>query len=255
MSMQWLRFEHRGAEGFGRLVDGVVEVYCGDLFAAPTPTGERIALAEVRLLTPCRPSKMIGLWNNFRERALLEGFRRPSHPLYFLKSNNCFAAHGDVIRRPAGYEGQIVFEAELGIVVGRRCGAVSVDEAADCIFGYTCVNDVTARDLMRLDPAFVHWTRAKGFDTFGIFGPVIASGLDVSTLRVRAVLNGEEKQNYPVSDMFFSPHEIVSLVSRDMTLEPGDVIACGTSVGADAMPAGASIDVVIDGIGRLANRL
>jgi 2-keto-4-pentenoate hydratase/2-oxohepta-3-ene-1,7-dioic acid hydratase in catechol pathway len=114
---------------------------------------------------------MIGLWNNFHERAAKEGLQRPSHPLYFLKANNCFAAHGEAIRRPPGYDGMVVFEAELGIVIGRRASCIDVATAPDAIFGYTCVNDVTARDLMRLDPAFVHWTRAKSFDSFGPFGP------------------------------------------------------------------------------------
>ena len=104
----------------------------------------------------------------------------------------------------------MVFEAELGIVIGRRCAGVSVADAPAAIFGYTCVNDVTARDLMRLDPTLVHWTRAKGFDSFGVFGPVIATGLDPAGLRVRAVVAGEQKQDYAVADMFFSPHEIVS---------------------------------------------
>jgi 2-keto-4-pentenoate hydratase/2-oxohepta-3-ene-1,7-dioic acid hydratase in catechol pathway len=108
---------------------------------------------------------------------------------------------------------------------------------------------------MRLDPAFVHWTRAKSFDSFGPFGPAIASGLDPAGLRVRAVVAGRELQNYAVSDMFFSPAEIVSHISHDMTLEPGDVIACGTSVGAGSLADGDTIEVVIDGVGRLVNRL
>lgn len=249
----WLRFQADGIEHFGTLADNVVTVWTGDMFAAPQRTDQQFPLADIKLLTPCRPSKMIGLWNNFHERAIKEKLQRPEHPLYFLKSNNCFAADGEVIRRPAGYKGAVVFEAELGIVIGRQAAHVSVADAPRFVFGYTCVNDVTARDLMRLDPAFVHWTRAKGFDTFGIFGPVIATGLDPATLRVRAIITGEERQDYPVSDMFFSPAEIVSRLSHDMTLEPGDVIACGTSVGAGALQEGDSVEIAIDGIGRLIN--
>lgn len=250
----WLRFAAAGATHFGTLEGDTVTAWSGDLFAAPQPTEDRFPLAAVRVLTPCQPSKMIGLWNNFHERAEKEGLHRPVHPLYFLKSNNCFAAHGDAIRRPAGYTGTVVFEAELGIVVGRRVACIDVAAATAAIFGYTCVNDVTARDLMRLDPAFVHWTRAKSFDTFGVFGPVIATGLDPAALRVRAVVAGEERQNYPVSDMFFSPAEIVSRLSYDMTLEPGDIIACGTSVGAGPLNDGDTVEVAIDGIGSLQNR-
>lgn len=250
----WLCFEAAGAEHFGTLDNEIVTVWTGDMFSSPQRTEQRFALAEVRVLMPCRPGKMIGLWNNFHERATKEGLHRPEHPLYFLKSSNCFAGHGDTIRRPDGYTGAVVFEAELGVVIGRRCKAVSVTEAPAAIFGYTCVNDVTARDVMRLDPAFVHWTRAKSFDTFGVFGPVIATGLDPSSLRVGAVISGEARQDYPVSDMFFSPAEIVSRISHDMTLEAGDVIACGTSVGAGPLAAGDTVEVVIYGIGRLVNR-
>ena len=250
----WLRFEADGSEQIGTLENDTVTVWTGDLFADPQPTGQRFPLAAVRVLAPCVPSKLIGLWNNFHERAAKEGLQRPTHPPYFIKGANCYAAHGDAIRRPAGYAGMVVFEAELGIVIGKRATAIGVQDAPAAIFGYTCVNDVTARELLRLDPAFVHWTRAKSFDTFGVFGPVIATGLDPSSLRVRAVVAGEERQNYPVSDMFFSPAEIVSLLSHDMTLEPGDVIACGTSVGAGAMQDGDTVEVAIDGIGGLINR-
>lgn len=250
----WLRFETGGTGYFGTLEGDVVTAWTGDMFAAPEPTNRHYALADVRLLLPCRPGKMIGLWNNFHERATKEGLHRPTHPLYFLKSNNSFATHGDAIRRPVGYTGAVVFEAELGIIVGQRCANVSVAAAPTVIFGYTCVNDVTARDLMRLDPAFVHWTRAKGFDSFGVFGPIIATDLDPAPLRVKAIVSGAVRQDYPVTDMFFSPAEIVSHLSHDMTLEPGDVIACGTSVGAGPLQDGETVEVVIDGIGRLGNR-
>lgn len=250
---RWLRYEFEGREGFGILEDDAVLEQQGDLFAAPAATGRRLPLAALRLLPPCRPRNFIGLWNNFAERAAKEGLRRPDHPLYFLKGANSHAAHGDPIPRPPGYAGHVVFEAELGIVIGRRCSQVAIEDAAACVFGYTCVNDVTARDLMRLDPAFVHWTRAKSFDRFGVFGPAIATGLDPMTLRVTARVNGELRQDYPVSDMFFPPLEIVSRISRDMTLEPGDLIACGTSVGAGPLRDGDTIEVAVTGIGRLAN--
>lgn len=251
---RWLRFEAEGAEHFGTLENDTVTVWTGDLFADPRPTNQSYPLAAVRMRPPCMPRKFIGLWNNFHERAAKEGLQAPVHPPYFIKGANCHAAHGDTIRRPTGYAGIMVFEAELGIVIGRRATAVSVADAPAAIFGYTAVNDVTARDLMRLDPSFVHWTRAKSFDTFGPFGPVIATDIDTSGLRVRAIVNGETRQDYPVSDMFFSPAEIVSRLSHDMTLEPGDLIACGTSVGAGPLREGDVVEVAIDGIGRLVNR-
>ena len=251
----WLHFEADGATRFGTLnCDSITEM-AGSMFADHRPSGRLFDLLQVRLLPPTQPSKMIGLWNNFHERAHAENLHRPVHPLYFLKAASCFTGHGAPIRRPPGYHGKVVFEAELGIVIGRRCAGIPPEQAADAIFGYTCVNDVTARDILRADPAFPQWTRAKSFDGFGIFGPWIVTGLDPLNLRVRATVAGIERQNYPVADMFFPPFEIVSRISHDMTLEPGDVIACGTSVGAGEMRDGESVEVAIDGIGALVNRL
>lgn len=139
-------------------------------------------------------------------------------------------------------------------MIRERCSNINEDEADKYIFGYTCVNDVTARGLMKEDPSFVQWTRAKSFDTFGAVGPVVATGLDVDSLIVRTLVDGVEHQNYPVDDMFFSPREIVSRLSRDMTLNPGDVIACGTSLGAGPMSQGATVEIRIDGIGSLVNQ-
>lgn len=249
----WVRYSAADRIGFGSLDGEFVVEHQGDPFVDPQPSGRRLALAELRLLAPCVPGKLIGLWNNFHERARVENLHRPEHPLYFLKSANSFAGPGDRVARPAGYDGMVVFEGELGIVIGRRCARLTPDDADAAIFGYTCANDITARDLLKRDPAFVHWTRAKCADRFGVLGPAIATGLDPASLRVRVELNGEEKQNYPVADMFFSPHEIVSHISHDMTLDPGDVIICGTSVGVCAMNDGDRVDVVIDGIGRLSN--
>jgi len=237
----------------GRLEDDQVHVHEGDLFEAPRPTGERIALDEVVRLPPCEPRKFIGLWNNFRAAADKGNLGIPPEPLYFLKPATSFATHGATIRPPPGYDGRVVFEGELGIVIGRRGRALTPEQARDCIFGYTVVNDVTALDLINRDASFAQWTRAKGADGFGVFGPVIATGLDPQTLVVRSILNGRERQNYPVSDAIFAPHEVVARLSQDMTLEPGDLIALGTSLGAAPMKPGATIEIVIDGIGSLVN--
>jgi 2-keto-4-pentenoate hydratase/2-oxohepta-3-ene-1,7-dioic acid hydratase in catechol pathway len=249
----WIRYEVEGRTGFGTLDGERIIEHEGDMFATSRPTGRVLDLASVRLLAPCVPGKLIGLWNNFHERAEKEGLHHPEHPLYFLKSANSFAGPGDHVPRPAGYSGMVVFEGELGIVIGRRSAGLSPAEADNAIFGYTCANDITSRDLLKRDPAFVHWTRAKCADRYGVLGPAIATGLDAAALRVRVELNGDEKQNYPVADMIFSPREIVSRISHDMTLDPGDVIICGTSVGVCAMNDGDTVEVIIDGIGRLKN--
>jgi len=243
-----------GTEGFGTLEGSTVSVHSGDMFTGAEATGQTVALTDVEVLTPCRPSKMICLWNNFHELSQKLGTSRPVDPLYFLKAPNAFLADGMVVNRPKGYAGNVIYEGELGIVIGKRCANVTTDEAVDHIFGYTCVNDVTAADILNKDKSFAQWTRAKSFDSFGVFGPVIATGLDPMTLTIRTVVSGRDRQNYPVSDMFFPPHELVARLSQDMTLMPGDVIACGTSVGAGAMREQVNpMEIIIDGVGRLAN--
>jgi 2-keto-4-pentenoate hydratase/2-oxohepta-3-ene-1,7-dioic acid hydratase in catechol pathway len=159
-----------------------------------------------------------------------------------------------VIRRPAAYSGKTTYEGELGIVIGKTATAISPERADDFIFGYTCVNDITANDILGRDPTFAQWARSKGIDGYGPFGPVIVAGIDPAKLVVRTILNGVERQNYPISDMIFSAQKLVSEISRDMTLLPGDLIACGTSIGVGVMKEPVnSVTVAIDGIGELTN--
>jgi 2-keto-4-pentenoate hydratase/2-oxohepta-3-ene-1,7-dioic acid hydratase in catechol pathway len=249
----WVRFKANGEMGFGTLDGDAIAVHGGDMFAVAKPTGDRLALGDVTLLTPCVPGKFIALWNNSQSAAEKQGLEQPEYPLFFLKPSTTYLAPGGVIRKPADYDGRVIYEAELGIVIGTRISNVDSAAAADAIFGYTCVNDVTAMQLLDTDSSFPQWARAKGFDTFGAFGPVIAAGVDVSGSTIRAELNGRERQNYPVADLFMAPAEIVAHLSRSMTLQPGDLIACGTGPGALPMKPGATIDVTIDGIGTLSN--
>jgi 2-keto-4-pentenoate hydratase/2-oxohepta-3-ene-1,7-dioic acid hydratase in catechol pathway len=250
----WVRFEASSGSGFGILDGNRVQVYSGDMFNGATATGETRELAELNLMMPCTPSKMIGLWNNFRALATKLELSTPEEPLYFLKAPNSFLGTGETIHRPAGYDGPVVYEGELGIVIGKRCRGVGEAAAAGNIFGYTCINDVTAFGILNKDESFAQWTRAKSFDGFGVFGPAIATGLDPMTLSIRTVLNGDERQNYPVSDMVFPPHKLVSMLSHDMTLMPGDVVACGTSIGAGSMKLPENtVEITIKGVGTLSN--
>jgi 2-keto-4-pentenoate hydratase/2-oxohepta-3-ene-1,7-dioic acid hydratase in catechol pathway len=249
----WLRFEHSGKACFGILEDATITVYEGDLFANPTATAETLSLDVVKLLTPTLPSKMIALWNNFHALAEKMGNDIPPEPLYLFKAPSSFLAGGGIIRRPRSYEGKVAFEGELGIVIGKHCKEASEAEAADCIFGYTCINDVTAVEILKKDHSFAQWCRAKSYDTFGVFGPIVATGLNPDELVIKTHLDGQERQNYPVSDMIFPPTRLVSLLSQDMTLLPGDVIACGTSVGVGSMKPGSRIEITINGIGTLSN--
>jgi 2-keto-4-pentenoate hydratase/2-oxohepta-3-ene-1,7-dioic acid hydratase in catechol pathway len=140
-------------------------------------------------------------------------------------------------------------------VIGRAGRDIPLERAAEHVFGYTCVNDVTALEMLHADASFAQWTRCKSMDGFTPFGPCIETQLDLSTCQVVARVNGRERQNYPVSDMFFSPLELVSRLSRDVTLMPGDIISCGTSLGAMPWQAGASVEVAIEAIGVLTNTL
>ena len=250
----WARYDHQGNTGFGTVEADIISVHEGDMFATPNATGESLALGDVKLLAPCEPSKMVALWNNFHALAVKMDMPEPDEPLYFLKANNSFLGPDELIQRPKSYDGKVVYEGELGIVIGKQCKNVSEADAEGFIFGYTCINDVTAAELISKDKTFAQWVRAKSFDTFGVYGPVVATGLEPASLEVKTVLNGDERQNYPVADMIFQPAHLVSLVSHDMTLMPGDVIACGTSVGVGAMKEKSNtIEITIDGIGTLAN--
>lgn len=253
MTQHWIRFRHAGEVRFGLLADGRIQVHEGDLFADPRPTEITVALDEVQVLTPVQPSKVIAMWNNFRALGQKLELAIPAEPLYLIKAPNSYLGPGETIQNPAS-GGKVVFEGELGIVIGKTCKGVPEAQAMRHVFGYTCANDVTVADILHRDPSFVQWVRAKGFDTFCPFGPVVASGLDPATLVVRTILNGGVRQVYPISDMLFSVAQLVSLISQDMTLNPGDVILCGTSIGVGSMKPGSTIEVEIAGIGTLTNR-
>jgi len=239
--MRWGRVEFEGKVCFGTISDQEMLVHEGDMFAASRPTGQTIPLSDAKWLTPCQPSKMLALWNNFHAAAAKNGWAIPAEPLYFAKTPNSFAPHGSEVRAPARYDGRVVYEGELGVVIGRD----------GKIFGYCCVNDLTALDLIGKDPNFMQGVRAKSFDGFGVFGPVIATDLDPMALTVKTLVNGRERQNYPISDAIFSPAQLVELISREISLEPGDVIACGTSLGVLPMRGETGVEIVIDGIGTL----
>jgi 2-keto-4-pentenoate hydratase/2-oxohepta-3-ene-1,7-dioic acid hydratase in catechol pathway len=252
----WARFRSTdGRIGFGAFTDGRIAEYEGDPFDSPRPVGTTLEPGSFTLLAPCEPSKMVALWNNFRALAAKLGKQPPAHPLFLIKPGTSIVGPNEPIRRPTGYAGKIAYEGELGIVIGRRSKDVPVDAAGGHIFGYTCVNDVTAADVLAESPDFAQWCRSKGYDTFGCIGPVIATNLDIARARIVTRLGGVERQNYPLSDMIMSPVELVSRISHDMTLLPGDVIACGTSVGVGSIRDGAAVEIAIDGIGSLTNVL
>ncbi len=251
---QWVRFTHQGSASFGTLQGDAVQPHSGSPFdGSATAAGAALPLEGLAWLPPCQPGKIIGLWNNFRAAAEKNGWATPTEPLYFLKSPASAAGHGQAIAAVAPEVGRVAFEGELAVVV--RCTARKLvrEDAAGCIFGYTCANDVTAIELLQRDPSFPQWTRAKSFDGFGAFGPHIDTAFKPQAATLRTLVGGRERQNYALADMFFSPEELVWRLSQDMTLEAGDVILCGTSLGVLPMKPGTTVEVVIDGLGTLRN--
>ncbi len=251
----WIKFEHNNSQSFGIVNDNQITVYEGDMFNNPTETDSKINLSDVVLKNPCQPSKMIALWNNYQSLANEKGLSKPNNPLYLNKAISCIIDQGENIIRPKSYEESIFFEGELGIVIGKKCKDVTVNDSSNYIFGYTCINDVTAMDLVKKDPTFDQWTRSKSYDTFGIFGPCIATDVDPMALEITTTVDGEIKQNYKTNDMFFNVYEIVSFLSHDMTLNPGDIIACGTNSGLGPMNSNQSVTVSITSIGKVTNKL
>ncbi len=250
----WVRFRHQDQIGFGTLSGHDITVHHGDMFNGAKANGKTLALSDVELLSPTVPSKVIALWNNFHALAAKLNVAEPADPLYLLKAPTTVTSPNAVVQKPKSYDGKVVYEGELAIVIGKTCRAVSVAEADHFILGYTCVNDITAADILNKDPTFPQWARAKGLDDFCPFGPVVVTDIDPATLTVRTILNGAERQSYKISDMIFSAQELVSKISHDMTLLPGDIIACGTSLGVGVMKEAVNkVTVAIDGIGELTN--
>jgi 2-keto-4-pentenoate hydratase/2-oxohepta-3-ene-1,7-dioic acid hydratase in catechol pathway len=200
-------------------------------------------------MTPVRPSKIIGIGRNYVAHAQELGNPMPAVPIIFFKPPTSLIGTGDTIRLP-GVSKRVEFEAEIGVVIGRRLHRADAAEAERGIAGYTCVNDVTCRDLQQADG---QWGRAKGFDTFCPVGPRVAEGLDWRALELICRVNGTERQRARATDMHFPIPELVSFVSGIMTLEPGDLIATGTPAGTAPLADGDVVEIEIPGVGTLSN--
>jgi 2-keto-4-pentenoate hydratase/2-oxohepta-3-ene-1,7-dioic acid hydratase in catechol pathway len=208
-------------------------------------------LGSARLLPAVSPTKIVCVGRNYAEHAKELGNAVPTEPLIFMKPPSSLNAHGTPVIYP-GISQLLSFEGELGVVIGRRARFLIAADALDCVFGYTIVNDVTARDLQKKDG---QWTRGKGFDTFCPVGPWVVSKeeVDLASLRVRTTLDGVVMQDAPVTDMIFSVGAIIEFVTQFMTLEPGDLIATGTPPGVGPMLPGSRVAIEIAGLGVLEN--
>ena len=212
-------------------------------------TGDRFALADVRLLAPILPSKVLAVGRNYAAHAAELGNDVPERPLIFLKPSTSVIGTGDLIRLPVDSQ-QVEHEAELALVIGKLAKDIPREQALDVVFGYTCANDVTARDQQRAD---VQFTRAKGYDSFCPIGPWIQTDFDPSAVRVRCLVNDKVTQDGNTRDMIFDIATIVSFMSHVMTLVPGDVILTGTPEGVGPIVDQDNVTVAIDGIGELVN--
>ncbi|WP_147820118.1 fumarylacetoacetate hydrolase family protein [Salidesulfovibrio onnuriiensis] len=247
--MKIVRFQYAGEVRYGVHEDDSVRLAEGTPFSGWKLVDERVAPGEVRLLAPCEPSKVVCIGLNYVDHAAELNMALPDEPLMFLKPPTAVCGPGDTIVYPA-MTGNLHYEAELGIVIGGRAKDIPEDEALGCVLGYTCANDVTARDLQARDG---QWTRCKSFDTFMPLGPCIETVFEPDNAAIRLTLNGEERQSSNISNFIFKVPRLVSFVSQVMTLLPGDVIITGTPPGIGPMERGDSVRVEIEGIGALEN--
>jgi 2-keto-4-pentenoate hydratase/2-oxohepta-3-ene-1,7-dioic acid hydratase in catechol pathway len=247
--VRYVRYEHRGKIAYGILDSDSIREIRGSLFASRAETGTRVKLEAVKLLWPCEPTKVLAVGLNYKSH--LGSRPAPEKPeLFFKPLTSLQNPNGEIVTPPGAKN--VHYEGELVIVVGKRAQRVSAERAAEYIFGYTCGNDVSERDWQRGD---LQWWRAKGSDTFAPLGPAIAVGLDYKRSRLQTRVNGEVKQSQMLSDLLFDAAGIVSFASQYVTLERGDVIYTGTPGATSAMKPGDVVEIEIDGIGILKNRV
>ena len=246
--MHVVRLLHEGDCRYGLADESTVTLLSDEPFAAWEPDGV-VSLADAHLLCPVTPTKVVCVGLNYRTHIAEMGHDVPSEPVLFIKPSTAVIGPGQEIVIPDGV-GRVDHEAELGVVIGRRTHRASPETAAENVLGFVCGNDVTARDVQKLDG---QWTRAKGFDTFCPLGPWVATKVDPSDLALECFVNGEVRQSARTSDMLFGAYELVSFASHVMTLVPGDVVLTGTPGGIGPLHAGDTVEVRIEGIGSLVN--
>ncbi|MEV4674703.1 MULTISPECIES: fumarylacetoacetate hydrolase family protein [Actinomadura] len=251
--MRIARFSTDDGMSFGVVEENTVAAIAAHPFGEPTFTGQRLPLADVRLLAPILPSKIIAIGKNYADHVReMGGDAPPAEPVIFSKPSTAVIGPGEAITYPEKLSERVDHEGELAVVIGRMCREVPASRAAEVILGYTCANDVTARDLQQKDG---QWTRAKGFDTFCPIGPWIETEADPADLAITTSVNGEVRQDARTSQLLHDVPALVEYVSQVMTLLPGDVILTGTPAGVGPMQIGDEVTVTIEGIGSLTNRV
>jgi 2-keto-4-pentenoate hydratase/2-oxohepta-3-ene-1,7-dioic acid hydratase in catechol pathway len=249
--MLYVHYEKNGETRYGWLDGTRLGAVTGDIFGSFKREAGVEDVRDVKVLPPVKPSKIIAVSQNYAARAAEQNLGRPDIPLLFLKPPSAILAHdADIVLPPQST--QVEHEAELAVIIGRRARWVSVEDALKFVWGYTCANDVTARDLERRD---AHLTRGKGFDTFCPLGPYVATDVDPADVVITCSVNGQLRQMMSTREMIFSVPQLIAFISSIMTLEPGDVILTGTPAGVGPLVAGDQVDVEIEGIGRLVNKV
>ncbi|MBO3746326.1 fumarylacetoacetate hydrolase family protein [Streptosporangiaceae bacterium NEAU-GS5] len=230
----------------------VISKVAGHPFGGVEFTGERYPVSEIRLVAPMLPTKVVAIGRNYADHAAEMGNDVPDEPIMFIKPSTTVIGPGEAIAYPEKLSSRVDYEGELAIVIGRLCREVPRERAADVIFGYTCANDVTARDLQKKD---VQFTRAKGFDTFCPLGPWIETSLDPGDLALTTSVNGDLRQSGRTSQLVHDIPTLIAHVTNVMTMLPGDVILTGTPAGVGPLQVGDEVSVGIEGIGTLTNRV
>ena len=250
------RIDYRGAARYAIARDGGLYLLEGDLFGEYA-AGEEVARGEfprdlpagARLLAPVEPSKIVAIGLNYKDHAAEQNKPLPREPMVFLKPSTAVIAPGEAIRLPSGI-GRIDFESELAVVIGRRATKVPKERALDHVLGYTCANDVTARDLQRQG---IQYSAVQGYDTFAPLGPCIAVGIDVGNLAIEGWQNDQRRQSSSTSQLIFPVADLIAYTSAIMTLLPGDILSTGTPSGIAPLAPGDVFTVKLQGVGELRN--
>src|SRR5262245_37060545 len=248
---RYVRFSSAGTTSYGILEDQTIRELHQNIFAGAEPTGKTFNLSDVKLLAPCEPPKVLAIGRNYKSHIADRNLEPAKEPGVFWKPSSCIIGTEENIVLPEGAN-NVHYEAELVVVIGKKGKNIPAAEASHHIFGVTAGNDVSERDWQKSD---LQWFRAKGSDTFGVLGPCIVQGLNYNDLLVQSRLNGEIRQSQSTKDLIFPVDDVVSYLSRYVTLVPGDIIYTGTPGNTKAMVPGDVIEVEVEGVGVLRNRI
>jgi len=243
-------YDNKSDKRFGIVESKIIIEIEGTPFDSFTIKDKKHNLDEIKLLAPCAPSKIVAIGLNYKDHAKEMNKTIPSEPILFIKPSSSVIAHEDNIICPSHMSSRVDFEGELAVIIKKEAKNVKQDDALNYVLGYTCINDVTARDLQSKD---IQFTRAKGFDTFAPLGPCVETNLSPFDLEIKTFLNGDLKQHSNTSNLIFAVPKLISFISNVMTLYPGDIISTGTPGGISAMNVGDKVEVKIENIGTLTN--